>query len=245
MLPSEIQAIAIPGLAMTAAELPELPGLWRLENPEIGTAASQRIEGDYSAEAVAKAHAATIAELIRQGARPRTMIGMSMGGMILAVLATEHRELFPAETHFRFLATSANTAANPAVPTSLLDAFATARPGDPATFAEALALLFSPRYRELRPDAYAKYCAYRAFGKNGQSAKAYFRQVEAVRLFRGETYFPQLATRSVELVCGSEDQIFPEGHRQDLARLAPGARMRVIDGVGHMVNLEQPELFRP
>ena len=35
------------------------------------------------------------------------------------------------------------------------------------------------------------------------------------------------------------------GHRQELQRLVRGTNVREIAGVGHMLNLEQPELFRP
>jgi pimeloyl-ACP methyl ester carboxylesterase len=42
------------------------------------------------------------------------------------------------------------------------------------------------------------------------------------------------------VMCGSEDRMTPLRHSQYLANTIPGARLEIIDGAGHMPQLEQP-----
>jgi 3-oxoadipate enol-lactonase len=45
------------------------------------------------------------------------------------------------------------------------------------------------------------------------------------------------------VICGEQDTVTPPELSDELARLVPGARMQVIDGAGHLGNLEQPHEF--
>jgi len=45
------------------------------------------------------------------------------------------------------------------------------------------------------------------------------------------------------VVCGSADKVTPPVLSQALADLIPGARTELIDGAGHLANLERPEAF--
>ena len=45
------------------------------------------------------------------------------------------------------------------------------------------------------------------------------------------------------VVAGSEDSVYPLPIARDMARRIPGAELAVIEGAGHLVNLEQPERF--
>ena len=47
----------------------------------------------------------------------------------------------------------------------------------------------------------------------------------------------------VSVVCGREDKVTPPEMSEEAAALIPGARLRWIEGAGHMVPLEQPELL--
>jgi 3-oxoadipate enol-lactonase len=44
-------------------------------------------------------------------------------------------------------------------------------------------------------------------------------------------------------VVGGEDTLTPPATSRELARRIPGARMTVIEGAGHLSNIEQPEAF--
>jgi 3-oxoadipate enol-lactonase len=45
------------------------------------------------------------------------------------------------------------------------------------------------------------------------------------------------------VVCGSEDQVTPPALSLALTQLIPGARSELIDGAGHIANLERPDAF--
>ena len=45
------------------------------------------------------------------------------------------------------------------------------------------------------------------------------------------------------IVCGSEDQVTPPALSLALTQLIPGARSELIEGAGHLSNLEQPDAF--
>jgi pimeloyl-ACP methyl ester carboxylesterase len=45
------------------------------------------------------------------------------------------------------------------------------------------------------------------------------------------------------IVVGRDDEFTPVGDAREMARLIPGATLRVIEGAGHLPNLERPEAF--
>ena len=47
----------------------------------------------------------------------------------------------------------------------------------------------------------------------------------------------------VSVVCGREDKVTPPEMSQEAADLIPGAQLRWVEGAGHMVPLEQPDLL--
>lgn len=54
--------------------------------------------------------------------------------------------------------------------------------------------------------------------------------------------FSRIAVPTLVL-CGSEDGVTPPSISRDIARSVPGARLRLIEGAGHLSNQEQPRLF--
>lgn len=70
----------------------------------------------------------------------------------------------------------------------------------------------------------------------------YLKTLEAVTRF---TSFPPLdAIRvPVQVIVGSEDRVAPPHIARAMAAAIPGARLDVIDGAGHISNVEQPEAF--
>ncbi len=47
----------------------------------------------------------------------------------------------------------------------------------------------------------------------------------------------------VQLIYGAEDRLTPPAIGEEMQRLIPGARLAVIDGAGHLVNIEQAQAF--
>ena len=47
----------------------------------------------------------------------------------------------------------------------------------------------------------------------------------------------------VLVLCGSEDKVTPPALSRELARLIPGARVELVEGAGHLGNLERPAEF--
>ena len=45
------------------------------------------------------------------------------------------------------------------------------------------------------------------------------------------------------VLCGSDDRITPPPLSRELARLIPGAQSALVEGAGHLANLEQPDAF--
>jgi 3-oxoadipate enol-lactonase len=45
------------------------------------------------------------------------------------------------------------------------------------------------------------------------------------------------------VVTSDEDRLFPPAIAQDMARRIPGARLALIEGAGHLSNMEQPDRF--
>jgi len=45
------------------------------------------------------------------------------------------------------------------------------------------------------------------------------------------------------VIAGDEDTVYPPALAREVARRIPGARLVMVEGAGHLVNLEQPERF--
>jgi pimeloyl-ACP methyl ester carboxylesterase len=45
------------------------------------------------------------------------------------------------------------------------------------------------------------------------------------------------------VIAGEEDTVYPTTLARDMARRIPGAELLMMEGTGHLANLEQPERF--
>ena len=233
------RGIAIPGLAMAASELPTIEGLIRLENPEIGSGV--QLDSRYTLEDLAALH---LGSILGAGLDDDPVLcGMSMGALILSVLATDLRPKLPARCRFRFIAPSPNSASNPAVSEGRLEEWSAVHSGDIPSFTRVLEPFFSKGFRREHPERFERYVRYRAFGENNQSLKAFRRQTIALRDFEAEKYYSRVDSSEAEFIRGAEDIIFGLSHREELSRLAPAVRWHEIPVAGHMLNFEHPEVF--
>jgi len=236
------RGVSLAGLAMAASELPKIDNIIALENPEIGNGVA--MSGTYTLEDVAELHLPAVLEHAR-GEEEFFVVGMSMGAMIAAILATRFRSKLPKKTRFRFLVTSPNSEKNPAVTPQLLEDWKAARFDDTAIFSKLLTPFFSDRFRTQHSKEFMQFVQYRARGENKQRASAFRRQTAALKAFRGIEVFGKVDPNEVEFVGGAEDHIFGPAHSAELRVICPDAEHFERIELGHMVNLEAPELFDP
>ena len=71
---------------------------------------------------------------------------------------------------------------------------------------------------------------------------AYVIGAEAVWLARQEDRAHDIRCATLVL-CGDKDHVTPPALSAALARLVPGARMELVEGAGHLANLERPDAF--
>jgi len=45
------------------------------------------------------------------------------------------------------------------------------------------------------------------------------------------------------VLCGDQDRVTPPALSRELAQMIPGARSEIIEGAGHLTNLERPDAF--
>ncbi len=165
------------------------------------------------------------------------LFGLSMGAMVAAAMA----EAAPERVAGLILgATSPNSAALPAVPDALNDAWINL--GSRADLARELAVNFSRTARAQRPELVHAYVAYRQRGGNLQPRRAFQAQLGALRAFDGPPTFALLAALACPklVIAGAEDELFPLAHAREVARLL-AAPLRELPATGHLMHLENPE----
>lgn len=232
--------VLIAGLAMSASELRMPIGFVGLENPEVrGT---ESIGETYQIEEIAKFHIERLKRLELDPNKPLYLVGMSMGGMILSVMASIYRDSLPKNTKFLFLVTSPNLPSNPAIPQSLLEQWLEARPNEPATFEPILRPMFSTQFNREQNDRVIEYIRYRSYGENGLNSSGLFKQIKAIQSFDGQRYFSQIDQQNSTFIGGGDDKILGPSHTTNLKALAPEARFIDLSNVGHMINIERPDM---
>lgn len=224
---------------MTAAEFPAAPGLVVLDNPECGDGVA--LDHSYTFEEVAELHLQSI-ERLPLGDAP-TLVGLSMGGMILSAMAARLRARLPARTRFVFVVTTPNLPELPAITPDLERSWATVRKGNVDDFARILSPFFSRTFLAAHPDRAAEYFAHRAHFRNRQSPRALFRQLEAMRQCRAHEHFRALDDRECTFIGAAEDYVLGPLHNAALRALCPRASHVEHAGLGHMVHYERPEVL--
>jgi pimeloyl-ACP methyl ester carboxylesterase len=236
-----LRGLFVPGLAMAADELPTMSAVLALDNPEVGRGPA--LGRPYTLEEVAEIHVRRL-ERERPEADPLVVCGMSMGGMIVAIMASLLRSRLPSRCAFHFLVTTANTPDNPAAADALVAGWGRIRPGVVDDFERGLSTLFSARFVHDCPAAVSAYYAYRASGGNRQTSRAFYRQLAALRACPAHEYFAAVDPAEARFVGGADDRLLGPAHNNDLRRICPGARHEEIAGLGHMVHLERPDVVK-
>ena len=219
---------------MWAPQLAALQQTHRCLAPDLrgfgeSTAGSERLTIDRMADDVA----AFLDHLL---ARRATIVGLSMGGYVALAMWRRHRErvasLVLADT--RAAGDSDEARAKRA------DMIAIARAeGSEGVADKQLTGLLGKTTRESKPELVASTRAMVA----STSVDAIVAGLEALRDRPDST--PLLSTIDVPtlLLCGEDDAITPAKEMRELASAIPGATLEIIEGAGHLSNLERPAEF--
>ncbi len=169
------------------------------------------------------------------GIRRAAVLGHSLGGMVAQELALARPDLVD-----RLILASTTHGGPDAVPVTpeALEVL-TRRDGDPMErFRRGMEVATAPGFPARRPDVIARFLAYRASGPVPPDQWAL--QVAAGA---GHDATERLgAIRCPVLVLtGDQDRVVPPANAELLARRIPGARVRVLEGLGHHFPFEDPE----
>lgn len=199
-----------------------------------GTGQSDRARRLYSMRTLA---ADVLTMMDDAGADRATVVGISMGGMIAQQLAVQHPERVEALV---LLATTPGLPHGhlPALRT-LLDfarlPFARGR----AASAVAARLLLPPAERHRWDELFARWPE--AFLADPQHAPTFFHQLGAVALHSVGRHLGRVTVPTI-VVTGSHDVLVDPRNSQVIARLLPGAELEVLEGVGHAIPAQDPEV---
>lgn len=105
---------------------------------------------------------------------------------------------------------------------------------------DRVALSLSPGYATAHPSDVEKMIAWRL--DNPQPAYAYNRQLMSAVGWTSEGRLGQI-TMPTLVLAGSEDRVVPPQNADVLAAGIPHAEKVILQGAGHLINVEQPEKF--
>jgi pimeloyl-ACP methyl ester carboxylesterase len=120
----------------------------------------------------------------------------------------------------------------------------TEREGRPSELLErAIGASVAPGFVDAAPDVIEELVAYRLSG--AVPAEAYQAQVAAgIAMVAPESSFEsrldQIQVPTL-ILAGEHDQVVPPGNAELLAARIPGAQVRILPGVGHLLPIEDPE----
>ena len=197
-----------------------------------GVGASSRLEGRLTIAQLADDAAALLSALDLDSAH---VLGISMGGMVAQELALGHPERVRALVVGCSYCAQRGQLTPPEVLNRLTEAMTS---GDRARAIRAA------WEANVSPDAAADEEAYRRFvaiaERRSVALPVVMAQLRACAAHDTSDRLPLLEAPTL-VVHGSVDQMIPAAAGEQIASLIPGARLEIIDGVGHLFFWEQPE----
>lgn len=183
----------------------------------------------------------TVGLMDHLGIESAHVVGVSMGGMIGQTLAIEHRE------RVRSLVSMHSTTGSRRVGAPTLRVFAqmlSAAPRDRDAFIERIrktyALIGSPAYptdeERLRRLAEASW-------ERGHNPRGVLRQMHAISSSGDRTAALRKVDLPTTVIHGSRDTLIRLSGGRATARAIPGARLRIVEGMGHDLPRELWPLF--
>ncbi|HKP10529.1 MAG TPA: alpha/beta fold hydrolase [Blastocatellia bacterium] len=165
-----------------------------------------------------------------------TLVGLSMGGYVALAFYREYpdavRALVLADTR-----ASADTHA--ALARRLQSAEKAEREGASAIADDMTPLLLGQTTQQARPDIAARVRAM----VEGNSPQAISAAQRGMAMRRDSTYILAAMDFPTLIIVGAEDRLTPVAEAESLRDGIRGARLRVIEGAGHLSNIERPDEF--
>ena len=171
-------------------------------------------------------------------------MGMSMGGMILSCIASSYADKLPDNTEFYFLVTTPNNTQAEAIPDIVVQRWMSVNPEREESLKNILRPFFSKGFLQDSPEKAEQYFRYRFQGENLQSPHAFMKQMAALRALNAENYFKAIAQERSIFIGGGSDYVLGKRHNDELRRICPEAKHIVIEDLGHMINLEAPNVIQ-
>jgi 3-oxoadipate enol-lactonase len=198
-----------------------------------GTGRSDKPAGPYTIGQLAE-DASSVVEAV--GDRPTHVVGYSMGGYIALQLAVSQPSLVRSLT---LIATSAGGQGARDVPAGTRRAWEAASNGSPEEFARAtMPLSFRPGWAETHPEGFEALLRARLETPTPSYAWKAQYHASAQHLHRG---LDVTGIRIPALVLhGTKDRVVPHANGALLARQLPDARLRSLEGAGHLSWIEDP-----
>ncbi len=231
----------IPGLGMNISEVDLGDSILGIQNPGFGDYCPPLFHESYTLEDVADAHLETILENY-DSSSPLILNGMSLGGMIVAIIAAKHAERLPKRIFLNFFVTGANSPTLPLFSSAEIESWNKVK--DIESFEKILEPFCSMNFINRNTEAFKDYVKYRSRKGNGQRSKDYHLQVEALLKFNGDQYFPNIWPHNCTFIFGGKDRIINHTQIEYLKQLLPNARFQVLSHIGHMINLEEPTAIK-
>jgi len=198
-----------------------------------GVGASDITDGPYTMRQLA-GDAACV--LDAAGEETAVVFGASMGGMVAQHVGLDH-----ADRVAKLILACTSPGISHAVPAAreatraLLGKGATT-PAD--AYRMATTVLYTPRFQATHRDFIEEEIAER--GRHPVRARAFSAQYDAVKQHDPWDRLPSLRM-PVLILHGTEDAVIPVGNAEVLAQRIPGAKLVLLDGLGHLFWHEDPE----
>jgi 3-oxoadipate enol-lactonase len=204
----------------------------RVLRPDVrGFGASDKPPGPYSPAMFAR----DIDALLQVcGIDDAHVIGISMGGVIAQRLALD----FPTRVRSLVLVSTSSEVGQKSIAAWQRLADRIERDGFDAQTADA-SRAFSPAFARLHPDVVKDLERRNA----ACDPRGYAAAARAVSDYNWTADLPQLAVPTL-ILQGLDDQLTPPGGSVKMSRGLPRARLLMIEGAGHNVPLERPDVFR-
>jgi pimeloyl-ACP methyl ester carboxylesterase len=223
-------------LWMWFRQRPVLRQHFRLVLPDTrGVGLSEAPPGPYTIDLFASDAVALLDHL---GIPRAHVLGVSMGGMIAMALALQYPERV--ERLVLVNTTAGGPEAVP-MPPETLQALLAARALPPRDgLRAAMALAFATEYMAAHPEEVEQILDWRL--ARPQSPEAWAWQFRAGQAFDISPHLREIRHPAL-VVAGSADRVLPVANAVLLADRLPRARLRVFEGGGHLVFIEQAEAF--
>jgi 3-oxoadipate enol-lactonase len=170
-----------------------------------------------------------LAVLDHLGEREVAMCGLSLGGMVGMWLAAHAPERISA---LALLATSAYQG-----PARWEQRMAAVGAGGMASIVDpVMALWFTPRFRAAHPDEVARFAAM----LTGTPVEGYLGCCAAIRDMDQRADLAKISAPTLVLA-GADDAATPPEQARDLTGRIAGARLELVQGAAHLLNVERPD----